>query len=400
MVLMDIKRSIFNRLLDDISTKEATILVGPRQVGKTFLLKSVEEAARKSGLKTAFFDLEQPSDLALFNRPDAEIIKEIRKAGDVVFIDEFHYVKNISKIVKALYDSGNSPKIYASGSSALEIHTHMKESLAGRKFLYPIFPCSLSEIAQVVQDNTLEYCLTFGGMPGTLHFAEPDRKKQILIDILQSYLLKDIKALVREENLRAFNHLLYLLAQSQGHLVVVESLAREIGLSPHTINTYLDLLAQTYVSFPLHSYSKNLGNELKKSRKFYLYDLGLRNSLLKNFAAMEEREDAGTVAESFVFLELQKRLTPEAEIRFWRLKSGEEVDLLWIHNQVPYPIEVKLHWESPNLPSGLNAFLRKYPKTRKAFVVSTSGRGHVKVQGTEVEFLPLEETSTIPRLIA
>lgn len=396
---MAIKRTIFNKLYSDHSEREATILVGPRQVGKTTLMRQLEKKAQSGGLSTHFFDLEQPDDLTRFNTSDAAIIAILEQAGDIVFIDEFHYIKNASKIFKALYDKYSKVKIYASGSSALEIHTHLKESLAGRKFVYPIHPCSLDEIHQAVTDNPFGYCCLYGGMPGTVHHKDPDRKQQVLTDILQSYLLKDIKALVRDENLRAFNHLLYLLAQSQGSLVVVDNLSREIGLSPHTINAYLDIMEQTYVNFAVHSYSRNLGNELKKSKKYYLYDIGIRNSLLKNFAPLTERADAGTLAETFVFLELKRQLTPESEIRFWRLKSGDEVDFLWIRNQIPYPVEVKLNWEPGKIPGGLTAFLKRYPDTTQAFIVSSRGGKPVHYNTTLIQFLPFEDASLIPTMV-
>lgn len=395
---MKIIRNIFGELVKDLSENEIGILTGPRQVGKTYLLRELEDRAKQSGIKTSFFDLEQPSELALFNRNDAEIIEMLVGGGDIVFLDEFHYLKNASKIFKAIYDKEAPIKIYASGSSALEIHKHLKESLAGRKYLYHIYPCSLSEMAQVIS-NAFEYCCVYGGMPGTIHKQDEYKKKQLLSDILQSYVLKDIKSLIREENLRAFNHLLYLLAEAQGSLVSIDSLAREIGLSPHTTNNYLDILTQTYVSFPVYSYSRNLGNELKKSKKFYFYDIGIRNALLKNFATLDKRNDAGAVVETFVFLELQRHISPETEIRFWRLKSGEEVDFLWIKNQIPHPIEVKLNWDPPNIPRGLRAFLKRYPATEEAFVVSKKGGFDIELKNTHIHFISLEDTESIIEII-
>jgi uncharacterized protein len=397
---MSIKRSIFNRLERELSTKPATILVGPRQVGKTTLLRQLEERFETSGKKTRFFDLEQPDQLALFNRSDGYIIQMLCEAGDVVFMDEFHYLRNAFKIFKAIYDKNSPLKIYASGSSALEIHTHLKESLAGRKFLYHIYPCSLDELKQAIPVQTFEYYCLYGGMPGTIHYTDPSQKKQLLMDILQSYLLKDIKALIREENLRAFNHLLYLLAYAQGSTVSIDSLARDVGMSPHTIHSYLDVLAQTYVNFPLYSYSRNLANELKKSKKFYLYDIGLRNALLKNFAPLDQRQDSGTLVETFVFHELQKHLSPETELRFWRLKNGVEVDFIWIKNQIPTPIEVKHNWRDQRLPGGLKAFLKRYPDTKYAFVISMQKHRDVMHHKTKISFLRFEDVAGIPETIA
>lgn len=393
---MNIKRNIFNKLEEELSTNNITILIGARQVGKTYLLRQLEGTARQRGLTTAFFDLEQPADLMKFNEGEAEIIERLCQVGQVVFIDEFHYLKNASHIFKAIHDRNAPVKIFASGSSSLAIHQHLKESLVGRKIIYSIYPCSLDEIAQVAGPMAFPTLCRFGGMPGTLHHENDEKKQRLLEDILQSYLLKDIKALIREENLRAFNHLLYLLAQSQGSLVSVASLSQEVGMTARTIESYLEVMAHTYVNFPLHSYSGNLGNELKKSKKYYLYDLGVRNALLKNFAPINDRADSGALLEGFVFGELQKKLRPDSEIRFWRLKTGDEVDFLWIKDQKPYPIEVKQTWHPGEIPKGLKAFLKRYPKTKRAAVMSKNQGDTIQFEDTEVLFRSFDQVASLP----
>lgn len=396
---MEIKRTITENLYNDLNEKYVVILIGARQVGKTFLLNKVATLAKSKKLKVAFFDLEQPDVLQQFNQEDSTIIEMLVNAGDVVFIDEFHYLKNASHIFKALYDSKQNIKIYASGSSSLEIHKHLKESLAGRKFIYKIYPCSFNEIAQVIKNATFDYYCKFGGLPGLIHLKDDEKKEKLLVDILQSYLLKDIKSLIKEENIRAFNNLLYLLAQYQGSIVTTASLANEVGLTAKTIESYLEILAQTYVNFPLYSYSKNYGNELKKSKKYYLYDLGIRNALLKNFSSIKQRKDIGAIIESFVFLELNLQQTPETELRFWRLKDGTEVDFIWIKNQIAYPIEVKTTCKKNELPKGLKSFMKKYPETKKAFVVNQESSGEMKYNNAIIYFKKWTEAATIPNEI-
>lgn len=383
---MQIKRDIFEELYADLRERYITILVGARQVGKTFLLRKLERYAKTKKLKVAFFDLEQPDVLNRFNRENAEIVDLLVNAGDVVFIDEFHYLKNAFHVFKAIYDSGKKIKIFASGSSSLEIHKHLKESLAGRKLIYKIYPCSFLEISQVVKRGGWDYYCKFGGLPGLVHQREEEKKKRLLVDILQSYILKDVKSLIKEENIRAFNHLLYLLAQNQGSITTTASLANEVGLTAKTIEFYLEILYQTYVNFPLHSFSQNFGNELKKSKKYYLYDLGIRNTLLKNFSSLDERRDAGVIVESFVFSELNLRQSPETELRFWRLKDGTEVDFVLVKNQKPFPIEVKTKCGVGEIPNGLKAFIRRYPDTRKAFVINRDKVGQLKYNDTLIYY--------------
>jgi hypothetical protein len=232
--------------------------------------------------------------------------------------------------------------------------------------------------------------LRFGGLPGLAGLAEPDRLR-LLADIVQSYVLKDIKSLVREENIRAFNHLLYLLAQSQGNVVSAAGLAREIGLTQRTVENHMSILSQTRVAFPLSSFSSNLGNELKKSRKNYLFDIGVRNTLLKDFRAAAERPDGGVILETLVFLELNRLLDPLSEIRFWRTKDGKEVDFIYIRNRVPFPVEVKSTAKPDNLPAGLKSFLNRYPQTTRAFVMNPSVEAEVRCGKTRVFFRKIGE---------
>lgn len=385
-----INRNILNKLQQELAHPEIIILLGPRQVGKTTLLKMLENYSRQKNLKTAFFDLEQPQVLADFNRPDKEILQMISGAGEVVFIDEFQYVRNISKIFKAIFDSEKKVKIICSGSSSLEIHKHLKESLVGRRFLYRIYPLEYSEIKNSCPDFALENYLRFGGMPGLTNAASEERKQQILNELVGSYILKDIKSLIKEENIRAFNHLLYLLAQNQGSIISVHSLSREVGLSPKAINHYLDILEETYVNYRIYSYSKNLGNELKKSCKTYLYDLGMRNMLLKDFSAISSRSDKGVILESFVFLKLQAGLSPNMSIKFWRTKDGAEVDFVLLKDRMPIPIEVKSKITSLDVSSGLKRFLVRYPDVESAYIVNEEIEQDISYEGCRVHFVTFE----------
>jgi hypothetical protein len=390
---MVIQRAILNKLRQELAQPEILILLGPRQVGKTTLLRALEKYARGKGYKTAFFDLEQPQVLADFNRPDKEIVQMVRKSGRVVFIDEFQYVRNISRIFKAIYDSGKKMKIVCSGSSSLEIHKHLKESLAGRRFLYRIFPLEYAEIKKSRPGFSLEDYLRFGGMPGLTHTGSAERKQQILSELLASYILKDVKSLVKEENIRAFNHLLYLLAENQGATISVHSLSAEVGLSSKAINRYLDILEGTYVNYRIYSYSKNLGNELKKSCKTYLYDLGVRNMVLKDFSSLSGRPDKGVILESFVFLKLQAELSHNMEIKFWRTKDGGEVDFILLRDRKPIPIEVKSRIASLEIPSGLKRFCSRYPAVESAYIINERVEKDIRYGDCLVHFLTFEKFS-------
>lgn len=390
-----IKRFIFQQLQQEITQPEINILLGPRQVGKTTLLRMLEEYTQKKGYRTAFFDLEQPQVLADLNRPNREIIEILSKAGDIVFIDEFQYLENASKIFKAIYDAKSKVKLIVSGSSSIEIHKHLKESLAGRRLTFRVYPLQYSEIKQGGKGE-LETYLRYGGMPALTHTEDEKRKQVLLSELLTAYILKDVKSLVREENIRAFNHLLYLLAQNQGSLVSAHSLSKEINMSMNALNRYLDILEQTYVSIRLSSYSTNLGNELKKSFKIYLYDLGIRNALIKDFSSVKDRQDKGILLESFVILQLQQILEPNMELKFWRTKDGAEVDFVLLKDRIPIPIEVKARLKAMEISSGLKRYLSRYPKTKQAILINENQEGRIQIGGCSICFVSFETFASHP----
>lgn len=394
-----IKRAVLDRLLREMAQPEIVILLGPRQAGKTTLLRELEKAAQAAGHRTCFFDLEQPQTLAEFNRPDAEIVRRLQNSGSVVFIDEFQYLRNASKTLKAVYDSSARVKLFCSGSSSLEIHKHLKESLAGRRLLVRIYPLRYAEIKSQ-RPLSLRLYLRYGGMPGLTHTDSEERRQLLLSELLSAYILKDVKSLLKEENIRAFNHLLYLLAQNQGSVLSVHALAREIRMSFKAVSRYLDILEETFVNFRIHSFSRNLGNELKKSCKSYLYDLGIRNAILKDFSDLQDRPDRGVLWESFVFLVLQSELRPNMEIKFWRTKDGDEVDFVLLRNRKPIPIEVKSGLKAIEIPRGLRRFLARYPETRIAFVLSEDQAGVLDYGPCAVRFLTFESFGQGPAPLA
>lgn len=384
---MDLKRNIFNKLLDEMTEPQTSILLGPRQVGKTTLLKKLARAAKRRKKRVAFFNLELPHDLEKLTQSEKALLSYLDQAGDVIFIDEFHYLPNASKILKGLYDGPYRCKVYVSGSSSPEIHRHLKESLAGRFKKTQIFPLSFKELGN--RKVGLGDYLLWGGMPGLLHQAKTEQKIELLDNLLSTYLLRDVKSLIREENVRAFNHLLYCLAQTQGSLGNVANLSRELGVNHGTLSRYLEILEQTYTLYKVQSFSTNLANELKKSSKYYLFDLGVRNALLKDFSSPKTRQDHGALLETFVLHHLVMQRKANMEIRFWRTKKGDEVDFVLLKNRVPVPVEVKTKWEQGKIPKGIQKFLRHYPQAPFAIIYSENIKGKKKYLDKEVLFQPI-----------
>jgi len=385
---MEIKRSVFNSLIADLPRREVSIILGPRQVGKTFLLRKLEGYVKDKGLRARYYNLEIPHDLLKFNRPDTDLFDMLTTNIDVIFIDEFHYLPNASKLFKAIYDSGIKVKIFASGSSSIEIHRHLKESLAGRRLVTRLMPLSFAEYIQLGSDTPellLNY-LDFGGLPGLINQASDNDRIRLLNEIFETYIQKDIKSLIKEENIRAFNMLIYLLAERQGSVVSVAGLAAVIGLTQRTIEHHISLLEQTYVLYPMSSYARNIGNELKKSRKFYFYDTGVRNTILRDFSPVSKRADGGALYESFVAIQMIGRLKPNMELKFWRTKAGHEIDFVVLKDRKPFLIEVKSTLTAPVIPPAMKIFIKHYPETLGALVLSQDFDSDMDYMGKKIMF--------------
>jgi hypothetical protein len=385
---MEIKRSVFNSLIADLPRREVSIILGPRQVGKTFLLRKLEGYVKDKGLRARYYNLEIPHDLLQFNRPDTDLFDMLTTNIDVIFIDEFHYLPNASKLFKAIYDSGIKVKIFASGSSSIEIHRHLKESLAGRRLVTRLMPLSFAEYIQLGSDTSellLNY-LDFGGLPGLINQASDNDRIRLLNEIFETYIQKDIKSLIKEENIRAFNMLIYLLAERQGSVVSVAGLAADIGLTQRTIEHHISLLEQTYVLYPMSSYARNIGNELKKSRKFYFYDTGVRNTILRDFSPVSKRADGGALYESFVAIQMIGRLKPNMELKFWRTKAGHEIDFVVLKDRKPFLIEVKSTLTAPVIPPAMKIFIKHYPETQGALVLSQDFDSDMDYMGKKIMF--------------
>jgi hypothetical protein len=232
--------------------------------------------------------------------------------------------------------------------------------------------------------------LIFGGLPGLINHKSPEEKIRLLNEILETYIQKDVKSLLREENIRAFNNLLYLLAERQGSLISLSGLAGDIGLTARTLERHISIMEQTYILYSVFSYSRNIGNELKKSRKLYFYDLGIRNALLRDFSGPAARNDMGVIHESFAALQLISRLKPNMELKFWRNKAGQEIDFVLLKNRKPLLIEVKTTIHEPEVPQAMKIFFKNYPETAGAIVYSTDLNADVDYLGKQVAFRKLE----------
>lgn len=412
-----INRKDLERLLGQANNHSVSIIIGARQVGKSTLLGMIRE---KLGAPSETFNLENPLHLALFNEGYTSFIRTIRT--NLIFIDEFQYCKGISSVFKAVYDLNPSIKIYATGSSSMEIQAHLKESLAGRKLetiLYPLTyaewlsredisdrPELSSDISQLtspdelsVHRKYLDEFMRYGALPGVVAYAGDLEKREYLFGIYQTYIAKDIKAFLKEESVLSFNKAIRWLALNNGAQLNKSTLSKMVGISSRQIERYLDVLAGTFVLALLPPLSKNKGKELTKTPKFYLYDQGIINSIIQDFREIELRPDAGTLREQFVFWELKKHCDIRYSLHYWRTADRKEVDFVLEKDRALLPIEVKSSWTPPAIPSGLRHFLEYYPETRSA-VVLYDGPERLSQHGAcTIYFAPLHKAFAAPRLL-
>lgn len=425
-MMSQFERKAYAEIMAHHTSPKLSVIFGPRQVGKTHILKKLHKELSKNN-SSSYFNLEFPEHSKLFSRSDEEIFNFLKSSGDYIFIDEFQYIENISRIFKAIYDFNDlhpkkKIKIYASGSSALEMHKHIKESMAGRYKKFMIRPLTLDELKSRKpknvknnkeinikgksnpDQNLIKNYLKFGGLPGVYNESEHPRdtdKQSYLKLILETYIQKDIKALIKEENISAFNHLIYILAEKQGQLISKANLAREVRLSESTIEHHLEILEQTFVLYKVNSFSGNLSNELKKSKKYYFYDVGVRNAILSDFKVSDKNKLKGSGWESYTYNHLLSLANDaNTEILFWRTSDQVELDFIWLQNRIPIPIEVKSKLKNPEVFSGFKTFFKAYGEAAFGIVFNESLNEIISWNGREIHFISFDRILEVEGLFS
>lgn len=415
---MELSRNILGHLQKDFDRKEAHILIGPRQVGKTTILKKIAKYCATQKIPYVYFNLEVPAHAEHFARPMGTILEGLTAKGQVVFIDEFHYLPNATKLFKAIFDQYPSVRIYASGSSAIAMHKHLKESLAGRRLLYRVFPLSfeewlpsrskvtlpgswsavVSKRSQSTLRRLLEEFVVFGGMPGVVHEKTVENKKRLLLDLVETYIQKDIKALLREEDILSFNRLLSLLASQEGGILSEISLSQALNYSLRQVRKDIAILQQMFLLSVIKPFFNNRGRELKQTNRIYFFDTGIRNAILRDFRPLSDRDDKGALWESFVLAEMQKNLGIGQDIYYWRTRRKDEVDFIIVQDRMPVAVEVKSKLMGPDVPQGVRSFLQQYLNCRKAVVLNNDLFQKVVFNGRDVIFAPHYYARLIPAL--
>lgn len=324
-------RAYSNLVKDWLDGSKLIILYGARQVGKSTLLKLI----KRDHQNMIILSCEDPYVSEALQSHNTSRIQLLFDNAKIVALDEAQRIENIGLILKWIFDSDEfSSQIIATGSSSFELSNRITESLTGRNIKFFIYPLSLSELMNhfggkwVV--SHLEELLVFGQYPEIVNNTI-DKKETLLRNLASDYLFQDVLQFEKLKNSNDLLKLLKLLAFQIGSEVSYLELSNEMGLATQTIERYIDLLEKNFVIFRLDSFSRNLRNELKKSKKFYFYDLGLRNALISNFNFLEYRHDKGALWENFCVIERMKSHAIQQKsvnTYFWRTYDQAEIDLI------------------------------------------------------------------------
>ena len=310
------------------------VVYGPRQSGKTTSIERFLESSGLSG-ETVTFNGDETSDRELLADASAERLKTLIGAKKVLFIDEAHKIPAIGWVLKRLYDRVKGVQAIASGSSSEALAEKTEEPLTGRKFEYTLLPPSFSELSAMSSPadeiRGLERRLVYGSYPDVV--AHPGDEVARIREIGKGYLYKDILRHDEIRNPELLDKLLRALAFQIGQEVSFNEVAQLIGCDPKTVAKYVDILEKAFIVFRLGSYSRNLRNELKKSRKVFFCDCGIRNYVLGDWRPLAQRgaDETGHLWENWFISERRKRLLadmPETRMFFWRTAQRQEVDLI------------------------------------------------------------------------
>ena len=324
-----IKRLNTESLKKAARSKKVVILLGARQVGKTTLLKSLF----KSDDSVLWLNGDELDVQNLFSNISAERFKAYLGKKKTVVIDEAQRIFDIGLRLKLLADSIQDIQIFATGSSSFDIANSVNDPLTGRKREFHLFPLSFRELVEnsdlLTEKRMLPHRLVFGSYPEVVTLQ--GNETVVLKELSQSYLYKDILTFEKIRRSEKLIKLLQALAWQIGSQVSYNELAQTCSIDAKTVEHYITILEQAFIVFRLGSFSRNLRNELKNSRKIYFYDNGIRNAIIANFAPIENRNDVGALWENYLISERIKNNGCDAAMAnnwFWRTKEQQEIDYL------------------------------------------------------------------------
>ena len=303
------------------------MVIGPRQVGKTTLIRN-----QLQGKDYRFFDGDDPSIRANLDTPNTEKIRQLIGGKKIVFIDEAQRIKGIGLTLKIIIDQFKDIQLWISGSSSFSLFNELNEPLTGRKWEYELYPISWEEyenhVGYIKAQQNLENRLIYGMYPEVLTNNRGE-EKEVLRNLVNSYLYRDILSHGEIRKPEILEKLVQGLALQVGSEVTYNELSQLVSISKDTVQRYIDILEKGYVIFRLRSFNRNVRNEIKRGRKIYFYDNGIRNAVIGEFGSLNTRKDIGMLWENFLISERVKQISYKltfAKSHFWRTMQQQEID--------------------------------------------------------------------------
>lgn len=355
-----IKRIITPSVLADYKRKKVIVLLGARQVGKTTLLQELSEGMEK----VLSLNCDNLDDVLALEGKTSTELHHLLSPYDLVFIDEVQRVKNIGLTLKIIGDLKLDTQVVVTGSSSLDMANEINEPATGRLIEYNLYPLSLQELAADTSEREerrlLEQRLIYGLYPEIV--TVPEDAKRTLMNLTNNYLYKDLFAYKGIKKPDLVQKLVRALALQLGSEVSYNELSNLLQVDRETVENYIGLLEKCFVVFRLESFSRNLRNEIKRGKKIYFYDNGVRNAVLSHFAPLEMRNDVGALWENLMVSERVKRNAYAgsfANLFFWRTHEQQEIDLVEEQDGQLRAYEFK--WNGKIKLSPPKAFAHAYP---------------------------------------
>lgn len=310
--------------------KKAILVFGPRQVGKTTLCM---EILRKTDLPYTIFYGDDADIREAFAQANGTMLRNLIGDQKIILIDEAQRIPNIGLCLKIIVDQLPDVQVIATGSSSFDLANLSNEPLTGRKYEFFLYPLSFSEMVKhhgfLEEKRHLEHRMLYGYYPEIVTHA--NKEKELLNLLAGSYLYKDLLMLEGIKKPLILEKLLKALAMQLGSEVNYNELGQIVGADKNTVEKYIDLLEKAFVIFRVPAFNRNIRGELKKGKKIYFYDCGIRNAILKNFNPLSSRLDVGALWENFFLVERMKFLAAnnqDAEFYFWRTTAQQEIDFI------------------------------------------------------------------------
>lgn len=324
-----IQRLLQNRLIDSYRRQKVLVVLGPRQVGKSTLLGQLTQNEQNCRL----LNCDNADERRLLQDKTSTELEHLIAPYDFFLIDEAQRVTDIGLTLKKIGDLKLGNHIIVTGSSSLDLANKVNEPATGRLIEYRLFPLSLPELAahtsQLAERRMLHERLIYGLYPEVV--TQPGFARDILINLVNNYLYKDLLDYRGIKKPDVLMNLVRALALQVGSEVSYNELSRLVGVDKLTVESYINLLEKCFIVFRLNSFSRNLRNEIKKSKKIYFLDNGIRNAVLANFAPIENRTDTGALWENLMVAERIKRNAYKGSYAltyFWRTQTQQEIDFV------------------------------------------------------------------------